>query len=381
MQRFLYLLLFFFITSCGTKSAEKDFDKNSGQIAETKVESGTRNPLIWPFAQNSIWNMPIGSKAVYVHARLEKATQAGMTIDEDYIVMQPDAQLVNIYENYAGWDKTKNRCEIQGTLLFSAPIPKTFLVDPATWDGLTPNAGLAVLMPDKRTIRQTQPFAFCDPLKGATSQYVFENQDIYGPGMYGAHGASGLSAIGGALRVGELTPTSGPIRHALKVNLYGRKNIYYDSKTKGYRWPAVKADGYAADNYGKERVLPLVSACRMGALLALPAKMNLDSLAFETQPARILAEAFQNYGAYLVDDTAWDVYAIVTEWGPNGRFTDEFKKNWGFSMAQSNKNSPWSRDMDKIFLNLYVIDNNSSSSIGGGGIPRLPLAPVFEMAK
>jgi len=58
------------------------------------------------------------------------------------------------------------------------------------------------------------------------SQYVFDDQDIYGSGMVGAHGGSGLSAIGGALRCGELTPTSGAIRHALKMNLFGRKNIY-----------------------------------------------------------------------------------------------------------------------------------------------------------
>jgi hypothetical protein len=233
-------------------------------------------------------------------------------------------------------------------------------------------------MPDKKTIRQTQPFAFCDSTKGATSQYVFSNQDIYGHGMYGAHGGSGLSAIGGALRVGELSPTSGAIRHALKVNLFGRKNFYYDSKTKGYRRPAVTADAYAADNYGKDRTQPPVPECRMGALLALPAKMNLDSLAFETRPARILAEAFQNYGAYIVDDTGWDVYAIITEWGPDGRFQDEFKKNWGFSMAPNSKNTPWSRDMDRIFLNLHVVNNNNASNIGGGGTPRMPLAPVFE---
>jgi len=116
----------------------------------------------------------------------------------------------------------------------------------------------------------------------------------------------------------------------------------------------------------------------MGALLALPAKMNLDSLAFETRPARILAEAFQNYGAYIVDDTGWDVYAIITEWGPDGRFQDEFKKNWGFSMAPNSKNTPWSRDMDRIFLNLHVVNNNNASNIGGGGTPRMPLAPVFE---
>ena len=36
-----------------------------------------------------------------------------------------------------------------------------------------------------------------------------------------------------------------------------------------------------------------------------------------------------NFGAYLVDDTAWDVYAIVTEWSPEGRFAEEFEKKLG----------------------------------------------------
>lgn len=55
--------------------------------------------------------MPIGSDAVYVHAHIEPATGAGMTVDEDYIVMTPDEQLVDIYENRAGWDRQKDRCK------------------------------------------------------------------------------------------------------------------------------------------------------------------------------------------------------------------------------------------------------------------------------
>lgn len=322
--------------------------------------------------------MPIGLGAVYVHAHIEKAMQAGMTIDEDYIVMSPDAPLMEIKENFAGWDRNKSRCKPEGKVLFSAPIPQSYIVSPETWDGVTPNAGLAVLMPDGRTIKQTQPFAHCSEGQPGTSQYGFSDEDIYSDGMYGAHGGSGLSAIGGTLRIGELTPTSGPIRHVLKINIFGKKNIYYDAENKGYRWPAKRADGYASGNYYKDRKSVIVKECRMGALLALPVKMNLDSLGFETKPARILAEAFQNYGAYLVDDTAWDVYAILTEWSPEGRFNDIFKKNWGFSMKESNKNTPWARDMDRIFLNLHVVDNNSPTNIGGGGKLLQPMAPAFK---
>lgn len=349
-----------------------------GYNLEVEKEVTDRDPLIWPFNQTSIWNLPIGSEAQYIFANIERAESQGMTVDEDIIVLRPDAPLTNIFINHAGWDRDKNRCNREGELLFSAPIPDDFVVSPETWDGITPNSGLAVLMPDGRTIKQTQPFSRCKAQGYATSKYLFEDQDLYGDGLYGAHGGSRLSAIGGALRVGELRPGSGHIRHALKVNLYAAKNLYYDEITEGYRWPAQSSDSYASGNYGTRRSTEVVKEVRMGALLALPINMDLDSLDFETRPARILAEAFQNYGAYIVDDTAWDVYAIITEWGPDGRFINQFEEDWGFSFQQEHKNSAWGRDMDRIFLNLYVVDNNTPSSVGGGGEPLMPLAPKLK---
>ena len=193
-----------------------------------------RDPLRQPFHQDSIWNRPIGGEAVYVPAKIQKATAHGMTVDEDLIVLTPDAPLIEIYRNDAGWNRNRSRCTIDGLILFHAPIPPDFIVSPDTWDGLTPNSGLAVLMPDGRTIKQTQPFARCTPSYG-TSRYLFGDDDLYGQGYYGAHGGSGLSCIGGTVRVGELVPGAGPIRHALKVNLYAARNLHYDEGTRGYR--------------------------------------------------------------------------------------------------------------------------------------------------
>ncbi len=364
----LTVLAFLILPGCGSGSQQD------------QEEGDSRNPLEWPFSSHSIWNMPIGSDAVYVHAGIERAMSRGMTIDEDLIVMTPEAPMMGIYRNDAGWNRERSRCEPEGELLFSAPIPFDYIVSPETWDGLTPNSGLAVLMPDGRTIKQTQPFAHCTAGDTATSRYTgFPDQDLYGEGIYGAHGGSGLSAIGGALRLGELVPGSGPIRHVLKVNVFAKKNLYYDGETKGFRWPARKADGYAEGNYYTERTLPAVEECRMGALLALPPWMDLDSLGFETEPARILAVVFRDYGAYIVDDCAWDVYGIITEWSPAGRVADEFEQAWGFSIHPAGKDNPWARDMDRIFLNLHVVDNNSPETIGGGGEPRVPLAPPLEV--
>jgi hypothetical protein len=338
-----------------------------------------RDPLRQPFHQDSIWNRPIGSEAVYVPAKIQKATASGMTVDEDLIVLTPDAPLLEIHRNDAGWNRNRSRCMIDGPLLFRAPIPTSFIVSPDTWDGLTPNSGLAVLMPDGRTIKQTQPFARCTPEYG-TSRYRFDDEDLFGLGYYGAHGGSGLSCIGGTLRVGELVPDAGPIRHALKVNLYAARNLHYDEETRGYRWPARRADGYAARTYGTKGTP--VKACRMGALLALPAALTDEILGLETEPARMLAQAFRDYGAYVVDDTAWDVYALVTEWGPAGRVMEEFKRVWGFEMNPRSRDNAWSRDMDRIFMNLHVVDNNGPDRIGGGGQPRVPLAePLSSTAR
>jgi len=340
----------------------------------------TRDPLKWPFSQHSIWNMPIGDGARYVKADLEQVSN-GLSIDEDLIVLTPDAPMLDIYESSAGWDRNKDRCVADGPLLYKVPFPKDLVYDKNVWLGITPNSGLASLMPDGKTIKQSQPFARCEAGKPGTSLAVYNDQDIYGEGIYGAHGGSGLSALGGCIRVGELMPGSGPIRHAMKMNIWAGKNIKYDEVNKGHTWPAPRADGYAADVYGKERVKPFVKEVLMGALMALPGNMNLDTMAFETEPGKRLAQAFQDYGAYIVDDTYWDTWAIETEWGPSGRWADQFKKAYGFEFETGSVNNGWARDMQKIFNNLHVVANNTSSSIGGGGNPRRPLAPPFETIK
>lgn len=369
-----------------------------GEPLPPETEQGTRDPQLQPFSSRSIWNMPIGSGARYVPAGLVVPTRGMVTVDENLIVMTPDEPLMDLYYNGAFWDKSKNRCTRDGDLIARLPIPQSFIVSPETWDGVTPNASLAVLMPDKRYIYQGQPFAHCmkeNPgLLGHASNFDPGHPegltDLYGDGIYGAHGGSRLSAIGGALRVHELTPTSGPIRHALKVNLCGKVNYYYDKATqKGFRWPAVAHDSYAAgeNGYGSARPAsaPVVKECQLGALLAL--KPDFDTSKLKTEPARIIAQALIDYGAYVVDDTGWDVFAFTCEWGPAGRFTEEFRKNWGWEFIDYSKGddetgwSDWARDIRTIFTNLQIVVNNADTARGGGGEPRVPLAPALKRIK
>jgi hypothetical protein len=57
----------------------------------------------------------------------------------------------------------------------------------------------------------------------------------------------------------------------------------------------------------------------------------------------------------------------------------QFRNDWGYDLEQRvNNNSSWSRDMQKLITALSVVNNNSPTSIGGGGTPRQPLAPALQ---
>jgi hypothetical protein len=321
--------------------------------------------------------MPIGSGAVYVPAGIQAPSgHPGIESDADYIVLTPSAPLLSVYVSPAGWTGT-NRCNVQGPLLFQAPVPADYLA--AAPQRNTINASLAVLMPDGHTLKQAQPFARCDLDQPATVKSVFPDQDLYGDGTWGAHGGSWLSAIGGTLRVGELRPGGPPPRHALKIQLDAHLYYYNDGvKADSYRWPALDSDGYALDSTSALVYGGTNPALKPGSLLALPASVSIASLGLLTEPAQMLAWTLQNYGGYLVDDTAWDVHTFCTEVGPAGDFDAQFAADWGFPMASRSSEDPFAQDMEVVFSQLAVVDDNGPTSVGGGGTPLQPLAPPLS---
>lgn len=61
------------------------------------------------------------------------------------------------------------------------------------------------------TIRQNQPFTRAPGWPFATSAHVYpEDNLITGEGIKGAHGGSGMSSLGGTIRLGELLPDTPP---------------------------------------------------------------------------------------------------------------------------------------------------------------------------
>ncbi len=369
----------------------------SGVTACSTTEE-LRDPLLQPFSSESIWNMPIGTEAEYVPSGLITPQEGMVTLDEDYLFLNPDLPLVDVTYSIGRWSKTNIELRCVSTderrVLARLPLPKDYIVSPKTWDGHRPNAGMAVLMQDRRYIFQGLPYAHCTEDGDFTLGFVHNVSkedhpegyvDIYGDGRLGAHGGSTLSVLGGVLRLHELTPDSGPIRHALKVNVCASNNLYYDRESEcGYRWPAASHDDTAHWRYGNFRPedTPFVEDCVLGALLAL--KPEFDKSQLRTEPARILAQAFIDYGAYIVDNTGWDVFALITERGPQGRFTDEFRKNWGFDFQDHARGettkgwSDWAKDIRDIYDNLHVVANNTPENIGGPGERRVPKAAPLK---
>jgi hypothetical protein len=356
--------------------------------AATAVTEG-RDPLKQPFASNSIWNMPIGSGAIYKPANLSPTPGGNVPdnwapipgADEEFIFMNPGAPSTPVYYNSAGWTGA-DRCPSQGSLL---PGNQSVLHVPMPGDFLIPNGngnnGAAFLAPDNRTVVQVQPLTRCSANGYATALRAFPNVDLYGDGRTGAHGGSELSSLGGSIRMGELRPGQQGMRHALKIDVFAAEALYNCStRTECFRWPANTADSGAVDRYGS--VTNNQNAeMKMGALLAIPASVDLNSLGLRTEPGRQIAWTLQNYGGYIVDDTGAPGFFFSTEWSPAGRKIDEFQRDYGFAFWQKIANastSPWLQDVQQIIKALSVVSNNSAASIGGGGTPLQPLAPPLQ---
>jgi hypothetical protein len=341
---------------------------NTNTVAMDR-SSTTRDKWLWPFAQDSIWNLPIGSNAQYSPANLPKA--AWSTVDYDLLFKIPAGSPLRPLYDPGSWTK---RCS--GTKTYeklSIPIPDELIVPDAINTVLkyyTPNNAAALLQPDGKTIIQLEPMARCvqaGPVYGY--HWPRKDLDLYSQGIAGGHLGSGLSSIGGTIRKGELISNQ-PIRHVLKLELW-EKYLNYNpaSPTPGYRWPADRTDGAASSIY-KGNNAQIV----MGTLFAIPPNITANSLGLTTPAGKKLFKALQDYGGYQVDTTGIDGYAIAVEPGVE----DEFKATYGYDFSVSGfSNNPFYQDFMKLFQALHIVTNNNPTSVGGGGIRRAPLAPPF----
>ncbi len=328
----------------------------------TPSQTPPRDKFLWPFSSTSPWNMPIGSNAQYVPANIGKASYAAADQEYFYKLQATDA-LRPVYGPGA-WGQ--GRCTGTQSMGISLPIPDNLIVADATNQPYsTPNNASAFLMPDGKTIVQLEPLARCQSGGPIYGWRYSADVDIYGDGIGGSHFGSALSAIGGSIRKGELINNE-PIRHALKVDIWGEKYLYYSQSNPGYRWPATRADSNAAKQYHGQN-----SSLVQGSLLAIPPDVTEANLQLQTPAAKKLFHALQDYGAYVVDDSGWDTHYFAMEKG----VLSEFNTTYGYNFEGGS--GAFYEDFMKLFQALHIVDNNGANNIGGGGNPRVSLAPAI----
>ncbi|MFD2611682.1 fibronectin type III domain-containing protein [Paenibacillus gansuensis] len=330
--------------------------------------SAARDPWLQPFAQDSIWNMPLGSGADYQSKGHFPAGSYVHADPEFHVKTSASDPVRNIY----GVPNWTSRCSDTSSPQGTINIPDDFIVpDAITTGGVyeTPNNVAAFLKPDGRHLIQLEPLTRCTAGGNVFGYRWQEDLDIQGAGIGGTHWGSGLSAIGGSIRHGELTGTD-PIKHALKLNVWGNY-LYYNASdpTKGYRWPADRSDAKSANTYFGTN--PKIE---MGALMALHPTETEASLGLQTEAGKKLFHALQDYGAYIADDTGWDAYAFSL----SNEAMFEFEEKYGYSFNQgsgaSGEAKKYFDDFNKLITSLYVVDNNTAANVGGGGTRRQPLA-------
>jgi hypothetical protein len=152
------------------------------------------------------------------------------------------------------------------------------------------------------------------------------------------------SGIGGLIRLWELKSLR--IRHVLVFGLPSSRLKH------GPVWPSSKEDYWGFRDYGGN--VPI------GTLIAIPPTVDVAALHL-SRSGQALAQALQNYGAYC-DDTAGTSNLVF----------------YAEQIAEGSQELREMRDAIQV-LHPYLraVTNNAPRSRGGGGVPKVPVAPAL----
>jgi len=211
------------------------------------VEGECRSPLSWPWNSSSIWNTPLGSAAEFGYTSLypeddgpnltPRCSFWALGIDEVVFLPTTNADPIVSWFNQGHWGPPKTPeayCSISGEEIGKLHVPYNFTSPlggasgnpgPSTaWGG---NYPVVLLQPDQQTVLLSQPVYRCapgSPWLSRKPQDGFEYANIVtdNGNLGSGHGGSGLSGLGGAIRMGEMLPNSPPIRHALQIEFWAQ---------------------------------------------------------------------------------------------------------------------------------------------------------------
>ncbi len=297
-----------------------------------------RDAALWPFAATSPWNTSLGSAAAYSTITSPDFSLVGPAHvnasgwSHPIFVAQTSDPLVSIYE---------------GSELFGQfRVPAAAAPDPQSDHSLhiiDETHGYVVEM----WLAERLP-------NGDITCAVAVRNNLTDAGVYSTwHGARayGGSAIAGLMRREELLSLDIP--HALAIAVGPTILNRNAPGGQSWVWPASWSDGGDGAAYGAQGNM------YVGSLLAIPPDVFIDALPLSSL-GRAIGHALQDYGAYIVDtgDANLLYYAEPTA-------ASLIPGNFDLELARLNRF-------------LRVVTNNSSTSVGGGGVPRRDPAPPFS---
>lgn len=324
-------------------------------------EEDPRLAALWPFASNSPWNTPVGSGAQHSQTGTDvtnvvRNTSTGVTV-------YTGAHAIPVYRAANSDPLVRVTVTAPDSLspagVVQIRIPQGAKGSLPEWDsGTFTDSTMIVIEPSGSVahefwrMRETSPgeweaLAYTPtPLDGSGVELVIglshTGYQIEGQLGWAVARTSGVSALGGLIRKGELS--SGILRHALAVS------APKGSLKTPWMWPASKS----RESYSPEGPLLL------GSLLVLPKSVNIQTLGLNAEEL-VVAKALQDFGAYIVtDEPTWGIYCEATVGNEAASLRNE-------KLAQL-----WSL--------MVRVENNTASAVGGGGSPLAPVAPplVFE---
>ncbi len=296
-----------------------------------------REAWLWPFASDSPWNLPVGSEALF------SAVDSPQTQDllAGHAVIHAGQWGMPLYRA-APNDPWVNVRDEENRRAFHVQVPRDARPDPMG-DG-----HLFIGDPEGRFVLEMYR-ARRLPDGNVVARRAFR-VDLHGPGMFLRDGrfpgvrAMDASGMGGVLRAWELH--AGHIGHALTFLLP------YSRLKHGPVWPSSREDFWGFRDYSGH--VPI------GTLVAIPGWVHVDDLSLSVA-GLTLAHALQDYGAYCDDSVGTDGLVLTAEGEAEG-------------MAEL---AAMRRDFPVIRTALRVVENNTTTSPGGGGVPRAAPAPGF----
>lgn len=248
-----------------------------------------------PFAKSSVWNRRVPSSATFADVQdaiFGDASGAPSHAGLDLVTLcttNESAPLVRI-ERGNGWTYP-DRSLSSGQLLYERRLDDDACTDVA-WNRV--GNGLFVLLDPSTGLADLGVGAWRNPggplLNSASDGSGAHGLDVHGGnGIDGYGRASGLPALGGLIRQGELGRA---IRHALAINV----NVLRLSADRHFVWPAASADGSAPVTYQGGN-----PDYAMGTLLAIPRSVKVNRYEWRTPQGYRMARNAQKYGWYIVD--------------------------------------------------------------------------------